>query len=520
MKKRNLFVILPLVSFLATGCDFWDNLFGKKTNYTIKPEITGGTKAEQNAILEAINFKPICMQYGEANKSIYPDITPEFKEDDGDNLVLAKKVKIQDKTVNIEWKIDLNQNFLDGVPKKALDASNDFYEIQYKGYQEEGGSIKWSIAKISCGGASSVNDKKLQYSADIVNTNYLHDDMDISTLNTITDVEKVVAHVDSKGKKAVYKFPSYHPLIDYTDTESYSPYFSFQEENAGKKEEYHHVYVKGKVVYASPDGKWGILGNGQHFTEIFAGSGRQILPVNFPNLKNEYVMVDCNIGQYMGNIQLVYIDNIKAIDQSEVTEPDLTYLEIDKEFIKSLKNPAEEGYDSQRQFVNGFSNSLRKVTGKIKLDTLIDRNGNKKTPSELVDDRFSFQIEVGDGDDKQLFTVAYDYHVAANNKALFEEFRSKLKDGKTLEVKGTMHYSGSNSFPFLSLAYEQFAATATNYVKNKANLFTRVGDTEEFVSVGEDAFDSSKVYYKRSDKNSGAVWNIVPLRSGDMTLKD
>lgn len=512
MKKRRLLFILPLISGMLAGCSIEDLMFWKKkddTLYIIQPTIKGGTKDEQTAILEAINFKPICYPSG-ATSSIYPDKPATLKEDKGDNIFLAKRVLIGDKTVNIEWKVDKKQEYYSDTI--AIDKTLDYVEIAYKGAGVDDGKFNWAISKISCGGASSVNDSKLKYSAKVRNFTYVHDIVSIADLNKVTDGDYVQNLGPDKG---VYKFKSRLDIIDYEPKagKTYSPYFAGN--NPGAEADYYYVGVKGKLVYYAPDGNWGIIADGDQYMEIYAGSkGTPLTPAYFPRFKDQYVCVYGNMSQYCGNIQLSFIDNVRKIDPSEIEEPELTFNTINESFLAGIKNPVAEGYDSDKQFVYGLGNSLGQVTGTFISSSLKDSSGNDVTPENLKDNRFTFELQVG----SQRMVIAYDYHVNRNAETdLFTEYKNKLKQGGQMTIKGTLRYGGNDSRSFVSLAYEPVDIADEDewdkLIEGGATICTRSGD----VFTEATHFVEDTKYYKFSDLNSGARWNLVPFASGHIS---
>ena len=512
MKKRKLFVALPVIALLTAGCSLEDLMFWKKKddgNYTIVPTIEGGTKDEQNAILEAINFKPLCYPSGNPSTTIYPDTGYTLKEDDGDNVYLVKKQKIKDKTVAVEWSVDKNQEYYAG--RDVVDEYRDLVEVNYKGYGEADGQLKWAISKISCGKAVAKNAKELKYTCAVKNFTYRHDLMTIAELNKVTDEEMTV---NLGADKAVYKFKSTLDIMDYEPEagQKYSPYFAGN--NEGAEEDYLYVGVKGKVIYLAPDGNWGLIADGDQVMEIYAGAGTKLKAENFPNLANEYVCVWGNISQYTGNVQLSFISKITKIEASEITEPTKTYATLDASAIAALKNPENEGYDSHKQFIDGFSNSLAKVTGTFVAGSLKDRDGKAVSGfDKLVDNRFTFELKVG----TEKMTIAYDYHTNIGAKTnLFSEYVAQLKKGGNITVKGTARYNGADTFPFLSLAYEPASVSDSEDFEDLINagsyVCTREGDT--FTKAT--SYSAGTKYYTRTDMNKGAVWNIVPCVSGDI----
>ena len=516
MKKRNLLILLPFVSGLLAGCSIEDLMFWKKKEekvYLIKLKIEGGSDKEQDAILNAVNYKPICYPSGNASSTIYPDDPGRLYEDSGDNLCLVRKQKIGDLEVEIEWQLDEKQEYFGS--KSNVDARRTLVEIKYKGYGNENGSLKWSAKSVKCGKAVVKDLSPLKYSVSLVNFTHHHDAWTIEQMNSVTDTPIEVTH---NGK--YYLFESTYDINDYDasqvpEDKDFSPWWPTNNPgNPGDDgKEHTWINVKGKIIYSSPDGKWGILANGNQYTEIFAGSGTPLLPVNYPHMKDQYVEVYGEMSQYLGNFQIGFIEKITKINKSEITEPDGTFPAMNKDFINSLKNPVAKGYNSDKMAIDGFDNSLRSVTGTVDLSTLKDRNGKTVTSvDKLVDNRFTFELVV-DATTKTRFTVGYDYHVSSSSNGIFAAYKKLLVDGKKLTVKGTMHYAGSDGTSFLNLIYEPFEVTSSTWNENKAKLFERTGEGV-YVSQADQSFDSGKTYYTRSDFNDGKVWNIVPYEKG------
>ena len=125
MKKSRLF--LAAVACLSlTGCSLDDLMFWKKNKeeeqgqkeeesqkkkWELEPEITGGSEEVRNAILDALNNKPICAQTGSKTDEIYYDVEKTLNEDDGDGVKLTTSQVSGGKTVAITWSIDETQTY-------------------------------------------------------------------------------------------------------------------------------------------------------------------------------------------------------------------------------------------------------------------------------------------------------------------------------------------------------------------------------------------------------------------------
>ena len=463
MKKTKLFLV-GLTAVALTGC----SLFGPKdsgggdgddSEYDINPTITGGTEGEKEAILVTLNSKPICNQNGKATTEIFPESEPVLSEDDGDGIKLTVKQVIDSYTVELEWNVP-SQEYAFEVLKPSTDPSHHFIQIEYKGYEygkTHGlGQFNWSIKKVTCGSAVADN-PGVFYKAKIKNEEYKHDDYTIAQLYDFIDGEW------APEDDPTLKYPSRYKIVDYTkkdDTGKYSPYFITNNPDATEKQ-YLYVNVKGKVLYLSPDGNFGLIADGEECMEIYAGAGTKLLTKNWPNLAvGNYVTVVGNMGQFCGNVQLGFITKILKANASDVNPvPEtLNFHALDAEAIAAL---TKEGYTAQTQALKvggiDMNGSLRQVTGTVKTDSYRYCTGNADnsadwhtttSTSDLVrSNRFMFDLDVGGG---QSFTVYYDKHSTdSSNTGIYDAVKAGLAKGSQITVKGMMRYFGNDSMPFV-----------------------------------------------------------------------
>lgn len=452
MKKSKVLVLLPLMGMMLTGCDFINGLFNKGGNgednkpadknesaYAINPVIEGGSEEEKEAILDAINFKGICNKSGSAVTEIYPDIEPNLSEDEGDDILLTtKQITDSGKFVNIEWGCDESQTYFSKF--MPVDDYHKMIEVNFQHYGAPNGKLTWYINKATCGDAVCNKQDCITFSANIVNESYKHDNATIAEINKVTDKEKVV---DAAGVQ--HKFASTFDIVDYEyhEGKNYSPYFLTNNPQATEKQ-YLYYNVKGKVIYTAPDGNWGLLADGKQVLEFYIGAGKALTKENWPNLAKEYVSMSGNMGQYCGNIQMGFMTKIKEIAKNEITEPVLTYPALTESEIASWK---VEGYTAQKQAIDGFSGSLRSVTGTLVPGSIKNQNGDVLDASSVPNKRFTFQLQVGD----EVMTVAYDYHVDRDGKlGVYNAYKAALQKGGQMTVKGTMRYSGNDDQPFIT----------------------------------------------------------------------
>ena len=455
MKKAKL-LLLGLTSLALASC----SLFGGKDKggddekaYDYEPAngIVGGTEAEQTAILEALNNRPMSNLNGKTSTEIfpYPDSYMTLKEDEGDGIKLTKSQVIGDLTVKITWSVPEQEYFAGNI--KESDAAHDIVEIAYKGYdygKAHGlGEFNWSIKKMECGGAVADN-ANIPFKAKVQNEQFMHEDCYIEDLYKFTDQKITVAG---------HKFDGTFDLVDYEEHEGkeYSPYFKTNNPEATEKQ-YWYVNVVGKVIYLAPDGDWGLIADGDHVLEIFAGSGTAFTPVNWPNLGlNKYVRVSGNLGQYQGNLQLGFVTKIREAAASELkAEPTGTYHELTAEKLALLESSYIGACQKQAVAIDGVEvvGSLRKVTGTLVAGSIAIKDGEPwpdgKDASQLVKEkRFMFKLQVG----AKVISVAYDYHVEFGGTAgVFSKLQTKLAAGGSMTIGGTMRFFGNDSSPFIT----------------------------------------------------------------------
>lgn len=480
MKKiAYLFTALFAVGTLA-GC-------GDNKEYSINPEISGGSSGEKTAILEALNKKPIAAT--KAGNTIKPLSTLADKskmeclyEDDGDNVKLTtqQKVTVGDEkyTVKIEWNVNESSEYFASFQQSEDDAYHKILEIKYKGWGADDGEIDWEIKSMTCGGASVVKPGDLKYGAKVINQLYYYDDTTIAKFNAVTNEEKKV----TVGEKE-YRYPSTFDLVDYDYHQgiNYSPYFKVHENNCedGKPKEgaYYFCNVPGKVIYTAPDGNWALIGDGKNVLELYAGSALDLKTSEYPNLVlGQDVIATGNASTYQGNIQMGFIKKISKLDPaSGITVADVPtdYDVITKSEIDGWKD-ATFNYD--KQAIQGLSNSLRKVTGTVVAGSLKDRDGKAvSNPDSLINNRFTFELSV----DGSIVQVAYDYHTDGNGKVgLFSNLKEALKSGKPLTISGTMRYNNNRDKeePFIFKEVKTGNKPIWNIVPFKADHVVTIND--------------------------------------------
>ena len=382
-------------------------------DYDVVPEFESGTKDEQIAILEAINYKkPVTTK---SNMTVFPDVTANLTEDAGDYIILSTKQLMGNLTVEYEWEIDTTQATFNNM--SDTDQYHRVLEFNYPGFGHEKTEFVWSMKKATCGSAVT---KK-------TNCNYkvtLEGEKNLHGLMTIGEIQEVIEgdYVTDYGT-----YPSRFAVLNY-DLEKPWPIANPGDPEANQR----YLSVLGKIIYYAPDGNWLLLANGNDITEVYTGAGTPLTPAKYPAMNDQYVKVYGQIAGYRGNIQIGIIENIKsatAEEKATITEPTEAVREINEQFIKTELDL--EGKDYQRPAVrNCFSNSLGHIEGTVV-------GGSYKEDGK----RFTFDVQVG----TRTMKVAYDYHTDNNGAdGLKGTLSSKAQTaGAQISITGTMRYSNS-----------------------------------------------------------------------------
>ena len=467
--KKTLF-ILPLLAGLAltTGCD----LFKKKTDddaWIVVPEIEGGTAAEKQAILEAVNNLSVCVRKGGT------DLFPTAKNinlsgTEQDYIRVLNKVNSGGKTVELTWDFKTSQSTFDA--KVKVDDNADLVYIKYPAAGAADQTFEWSLTKIVCGSAVSTKTNS-DYTATVKAPMYDFVPMTIAQINAVTEnAEPQSFTVDGK----TYTYASTSDIINYeakNSSNKYSPWWKTGRA-ADAEDNYIFTTVRGKIIYLSDDGNWGLLADGDNVIEIYSGSELDLNSTAYPEINSDYVEVKGEVSHYYGNFQMSFIKSIRKYEGS-VTAPTMSYPTLTgeklaaaqcevkythntKAYSESTEYYEKTGEDTYvaatptaeqvnadktaaaadqkyflksvtyRQFTKQFAqNSLATVTGKVLTNPSSTTKGA----------RFTFDIQVG----TEKMEVAYDYHVDKNSGSVENALRAVAKKGDTITIKGTLRFS-------------------------------------------------------------------------------
>lgn len=424
MKKR--LVLLPLLAGLALGgC----SLFGNKDDaWVVVPEIKGGSKAEKNAILRAVNDLSPCVT--STGATLFPTATNITLEgDEQESIRVLNKVQVDDLTVELTWDFP-EQATYDG--KAAVDENADIHYLKYPDVGGQESTFTWSLSKIVCGKAVSTKTNS-DYSAKVMPLTRAFKKMSLPEIYSVSDDGSDHSYtVDEKE----YHFESISNIINYSykNAQGYSPWWKTGLPDDSEKN-YIYAEITGKVVFLSDDGNWGLLANGDHIIELYSGNAFSLKASEFPELKSEYVTIKGEVSHYYGNFQFSYIKSIRAASaeaKAQIVEPNLNnFNQLTEEKLASAKLAAEQTEANvkknyvYKQFSKDFEhNGLVSVTGTITGDKVNGSSG-----------RFTFELTVAEG---YKVEIQYDYHTDKDSQVVKNALLAKYAKNATVTIKGTL----------------------------------------------------------------------------------
>ena len=391
--------------------------------------VSGGSADEQAAIQKAAALQIVLLSGGTSMK--IENVT-DLQEDNGDYVKVTTqqvtKVNGKNYTVKFEYISDDTSSYY--REKASIDANHDSFYFNYPGKGGAEAPISVIMSKASCGEAVST-DTGLAWNCNVKAATYFHKDVKIAELNEVKK-DFVKAGVDG------------YACVDYV-TKPENAYYTPNPENVGLEKQYYYVNCAGKMIYNAPDGNWGLIADGDQIMEVYAGSALDVLPSRYPQMNKGYVRVVGNMSQYLGNIQIGFVTDMKPATAADLdNEPTMNYAPITANDIFDITSG-----NHHKQCVSGLnlSNALKQVTGSFVPGSLLDKDGKATSTSSIsAGARFSFKVDIGNG--TQL-TVAYDYHTdREGNLGVFNAVKSFLESGSTKTIKGTLRFSGNDSMPF------------------------------------------------------------------------
>lgn len=381
---------------------------------------TGNEEKAMNAVMEG-NVAAI-----NNTTALIPGQTSELSGDEYDNITVIskqlKKVDGQNYTVEVNWTYTVENVVKSFEPLKGSESNKVFYF----NYPTQGqADVEFSFTGTpTCNGVTGT---AVTFNVKLC-------------AETLVFPEYTLAEILATEQKpsATTEASSTYTGISFTHvTNPEKGYWESNNIKPGATFSYMYVTVKGKVMYLSPDGNWGLIADGATYLEIYAGSGTQLMDKYYPGLEvGNYVSIRGEMSHYKGNVQLSYISRVSKIEKGSIADP---------ADYKTLT----EAYEFVNNQFSGDMNALVSLTGTYN-GNLKDSNGGDVSADNLQDARFTFEVKVG----SKVVSIAYDYHVSKVEEGqpkVFDTYKAFLQGksvGDPITVKGTMRFvfSGSNVF--------------------------------------------------------------------------
>ena len=431
MKKRKILgtALLASAMMFSTGCDMLSNLplvgglFGGGTmqvNPTTKDgkklelKLSGGTKADKEKVNKAINGAIVIN--GQTGTNVLAGKNYEMTCTSGNPHCLNISKVYQD--IELTWEIDQTQNSF--YKMKDISDKMSLLEFNFPEKGQEQRQFKMRLVDLKYKSVKMAKNQCLEYTLKIAPLEKKYEDIKIADITKVTD-----------GK---------YDQIDYTLT---SPYFKPNLDN----EDYHYVNAVGEIIYAAPDGNWGLLQDGNDTLEFYAGNAvRSFTESNWVDFKvGKKVAISGNLSHYKGNIQLGFVTAIKELSSSASYQPAAATKQYAQLDIASLENGAAES-GKHKQAIQGMMNSLKYVEGTI-VSGSWKKDGSTMSSFGLGS-RCTFDMNVGG----KTITIAYDYHITvkgaldnAYTQGIKQMFTTAFGDTtSTFKVCGTIRYNGND----------------------------------------------------------------------------
>lgn len=212
--------------------------------------------------------------------------------------------------------------------------------------------------------------------------------------------------------------------------------YAFQEidETTGKTyiagnhgQNFNYIAIKGKLEYVAPDYNWGLFSDGEKMMELYRldlSTDKNILEVG------KYYTMYGEIAQYKGNVQVSYISYIEDLADHSAVADRVDYGELPA----GINNSASPQFTHYYEGINNRYGKLTSVT--VKTET-------SEFSSFASGARFTFEVTKDD----ETFTIAYDYHIAANDNESGLNVAQRiagLHKGDTITIKGTIRYASDD----------------------------------------------------------------------------
>lgn len=218
--------------------------------------------------------------------------------------------------------------------------------------------------------------------------------------------------------------------------------------------EFYNVETQGKLVYATPDGNWGVLQDGDKFIQIYQLSMAPIWDIIKDKLVGNKIWLKASVSPAYGNIQLSYVKSMLPIKAGDSAHPVTDGGE---------KSMSASDVSNLNWWTNPIFNAIGTISGATVKDGKIyqikNASGGSSTTETVVTDkssiksetnRYEFDIQVG----SHTMRYATDYHACCGKdgkgdsteySAQMNAFLQGLTAGQSVKVQGTVRWLNDRS---------------------------------------------------------------------------
>jgi len=230
---------------------------------------------------------------------------------------------------------------------------------------------------------------------------------------------------------------------------------AYECDGATADDTHYNIETQGRLIYATEDGNWGILQDGDKYLQLYRLDALKIWDKIKDSLIGHDIWLKGNLGFGYGNIQMGNIKSILPVKSGDtahaVTPP------------TSEKSFSEADISNHEWWNNTIFNAVGSISNATvtdgKIYSVVNASGGGTTVRQQVTNissvasessRYEFDVTVG----STTFIVATDYHAncgydGKNSKgATTEAYTNWLKSltpGKVLNIRGTIRWLNDRS---------------------------------------------------------------------------
>lgn len=211
------------------------------------------------------------------------------------------------------------------------------------------------------------------------------------------------------------------PLKNYYDVGEDGRYGFVGKAN---NDNYYYVKTRGYVIGNAPDGNSAFIADGEHYLQLYAGSANNLTSSTYPALvPGNLVEVRGSCSSYYGNAQLSYVQTIRVVEDSTISQPSGEWAITEEEWGNLYQY---DGNQNRAVTITGtYAGNLKNQSG---------ASISSFTPGA----RCTFEVTFGE----TTVIVAYNYHVNKESSGIGDEYAEYINAfvaGRTqIKVSGYM----------------------------------------------------------------------------------